>query len=137
MTLAQQRRLKARFPLVFRKLHPDRYQRGTALGERTIECGPGWYALVARLAGTLEAQLQRQPPKQRRQMYCVQVKEKFGGLRFYMSAKTSSMDAAIRRAVAKSFRVCEDCGRGGTLRDRRGWYATLCDAHAIARRAPN
>jgi hypothetical protein len=136
MRLAQQRRLKARFPQVFRKLTPDGYQRGTPVGERTIECGPGWYALVAELAHTLERQIQRLPTKERQRVFCVQVKEKFGGLRFYMSSKTPAMAAAIERAVQKSFRICEDCGRAGKVRNRHGWLTTLCTAHEKERLAP-
>jgi hypothetical protein len=136
MRLAQQRRLKGRFPLVFRKLTPDGYQRSTPLGERAIECGPGWYALVAQLARTLERQIQHLPAKEQQRVYCVQVKEKFGGLRFYMSSKTPAMAAAIERAVQKSFRICEDCGRPGKVRNRRGWLTTLCAAHAKERLAP-
>jgi hypothetical protein len=131
--LAQQRRLKKRFPLVFRAFDPDRRRRGTPLGERTIECGPGWYALVARLARRLEAQIERLPRTSQRQVFCVQVKEKFGGLRFYMSATTTSMRATIDRATEESFHVCEDCGHPGKPRRRRGWVATLCDDHAKTR----
>jgi hypothetical protein len=134
MTLAQQRRLKARFPLVFRKLGPDRRRRGTPIGERTIECGPGWCALVARLSRSLEKQIQRLPRSEQRRMYCVQVKEKFGRLRFYMRAATGSMHDTIARAAEKSFHICEDCGRVGKLRSPRGWMATLCDTHARKRR---
>lgn len=68
-------------------------------------------------------------------MYCVQVKEKFGGLRFYMSATTEAIHDTIARAAEKSFHSCEDCGRPGKLRRRRGWLATLCDEHAKKRRS--
>jgi hypothetical protein len=135
VTLTQQRRLKERFPLLFRELHPDRRRRGSALSERTIECGPGWYALVATLARKLEPQIQELSPARRRDVFCVQVKEKFGGLRFYMNATTPALANAIDRAVEASFHICEDCGRPGRLRRRR-WLATLCDRHAKARRAP-
>jgi hypothetical protein len=136
MKLAQQRRLKKRFPLVFRAFDPDRRRRGTPLGERTIECGPGWYALVARLARRLEVQIDRLPRRSQRQVFCVQVKEKFGGLRFYMSATTTAMRDAIDRATDESFHICEDCGRPGKPRRRRGWVSTLCQAHAKARLGP-
>jgi hypothetical protein len=135
MTLAQQRRLKELFPLLFRELDLVQRRKGTPLGERTIECGPGWYGLVARLARTLEAHIQQLPPATRRDVYCVQVKEKFGGLRFYMRTTTTAIESAIDRAEEHSFHICEDCGRPGRLREGR-WLATLCDRHAKARQGP-
>jgi hypothetical protein len=58
-----------------------------------------------------------------------QVKEKFGGLRFYVNRRN---DAIIRRrigiAVDECFRTCEVCGQPGTLREDR-LIKTLCDEH--------
>jgi hypothetical protein len=134
VTRTQQRRLKARFPLVFRKLNLERRMKGSPIGERDIECGPGWYPLVARLARSLEAEIQALPRRAQRGIYCVQVKEKFGGLRFYMYGATPAMREAIQRFEDESFHVCEDCGRPGTLRELRGWFVTLCADHTHARR---
>lgn len=62
-----------------------------------------------------------------------QVKEKFGGLRFY--ATFSDMDAPRQTCVSwlvnwaeyVSYRTCEYCGeQGGQHRSRFGWYRTVC-----------
>jgi len=65
-----------------------------------------------------------------------QVKEKFGGLRFYLLAlpvaHCTAIDAAIERAEERSSRTCETCGAGGKLRESAGgWWHTACDAHAL------
>lgn len=60
-----------------------------------------------------------------------QVKEKFGGLRFYVGGVTPEMDAAIEEAEARSFLVCEDCGEPGYPR-AGGWTRTLCDSCALS-----
>jgi hypothetical protein len=59
----------------------------------------------------------------------VQVKEKFGGLRFYVQAATDKHYQYISFAESMSYRTCESCGAAGkTYTD--GWHTTLCDIHA-------
>ena len=59
----------------------------------------------------------------------VQVKEKFGGLRFYVQAATDKHYQYISFAESMSYRTCEECGAPGkTYTD--GWHTTLCDIHA-------
>jgi hypothetical protein len=138
VTKEQDLRLKAQFPLVFRALRVRRRRSAdTIVGRRSImlplaygtECGPGWYALVASLARTLERQIVHLPARRQRGVFATQVKEKFGHLRFYMSTSNDAMDAAIHRARERSLRVCEDCGRPGRLH-RGKWLVTRCDDHA-------
>ncbi len=91
---------------------------------RWIGCSRGWYPLIVRL----DAQLAALDPG-----YTVhQVKEKFGGLRFYTSSETEpdvqeAMHALIDEAERASVRICEVCGSDGALsRSAGGWYRTLC-----------
>jgi hypothetical protein len=59
----------------------------------------------------------------------VQVKEKFGGLRFYVQAATDKHYQYISFAESMSYRTCDQCGNPGkTYTD--GWHTTLCDIHA-------
>ncbi|KWT98173.1 MULTISPECIES: hypothetical protein [unclassified Variovorax] len=58
----------------------------------------------------------------------VQVKEKFGTLRFYVSGASDVQYAYIAFAEAMSARTCEVCGAPGELRNS-GWIRTLCDVH--------
>lgn len=58
----------------------------------------------------------------------LQVKEKFGELRFYMKGGTAAHEAYVDFACAMSIRVCEVCGAPGQRRDTR-WVKTLCDTH--------
>ena len=59
----------------------------------------------------------------------VQVKEKFGGLRFYVQAATDAHYQYISFAESMSYRTCESCGAPGK-RYTDGWHTTLCDIHA-------
>lgn len=56
----------------------------------------------------------------------VQVKEKFGGLRFYMHYSTKEMEALIAIAEEECSKTCEECGVFGVLRSG-GWLLTRCD----------
>ena len=62
-----------------------------------------------------------------------QVKEKFGGLRFYVDLNgDDSYDKRISNYIQfaehLSYSVCEVCGAPGEIRTSR-WYKTLCDTH--------
>ena len=64
-----------------------------------------------------------------------QIKEKFGGLRFYIGGGTDEVWDRIHEAEEASLRVCEDCGAPGSTTNH-GWIRTLCDTHkAITREA--
>ena len=59
----------------------------------------------------------------------VQVKEKFGGLRFYVQAATDEHYGYISFAESMSYKTCEVCGSPGK-RYTDGWHTVLCDTHA-------
>ena len=58
-----------------------------------------------------------------------QVKEKFGGLRFYVGEETQEMSDRIRVAEKQSFATCERCGTTDdvTVAPVDGWWITLCN----------
>jgi len=57
-----------------------------------------------------------------------QVKEKFGGLRFYYSGGDDQVFGMVRMAESWAAHTCETCGERGSLR-HGGWIRTLCDKH--------
>lgn len=62
----------------------------------------------------------------------MQIKEKFGGLRFYVMQGSDELFDAINAAEEESLKLCELCGEPGSLRKTGGWLRTLCDRHAAA-----
>ena len=60
------------------------------------------------------------------EMFAIQVKEKYGTLRFYMSCETDEISALIEEAEAFSTRTCEVCGNPGILRGEK-WFLVRCD----------
>jgi hypothetical protein len=92
-------------------------------------CEEGWRDLLERACARIEAALVEGGPYR-----VLQIKEKFGMLRFYWSgdmsdAAKAKVEEAIALAVARSACTCESCGAEGRLHNRGGWLATACDEH--------
>lgn len=86
----------------------------------TIQCESGWDDLIA----DLDKELSSIDPN-----YVVhQVKEKFGGLRFYFATNTdkrAEMNEVVKRYEDLSLRTCELSGKPGVLMSKEGFYRTL------------
>lgn len=98
---------------------------------RWISCDAGWYPIIIELDRDLAA---LDPDYELHQ-----VKEKFGGLRFYAHTRNpdqrEAFNARIRQAEELCGRSCETCGAPGELHDEFSWIRTLCEQHAAARTA--
>ena len=92
-------------------------------GPVQFDVSDGWFDLLMSLSIKLEAMDGIDS------VHVVQVKEKFGGLRFYVNSATSAMYEIIMEAEVNSYKICEVCGNPGELRRGR-WIQTLCDKHA-------
>jgi hypothetical protein len=55
-----------------------------------------------------------------------QVKQKYGGLRFYLTCGTNEINNLINEAEELACKTCEECGSPGEERGG-GWINTLCD----------
>jgi hypothetical protein len=85
-----------------------------------IECDEGWASLYQPLIDRCQAE----------GVAVYQIKEKFGGLRFYVGEASFDLLDAIDEAEEKSFTICEKCGEPGKLTSVRGWMKTLCEKHS-------
>jgi hypothetical protein len=59
-----------------------------------------------------------------------QVKEKFGGLRFYYTGGDEHIRGLVSMAESMSEVTCEVCGSPGK-RDGNGWISTRCEEHKL------
>lgn len=91
-----------------------------------FECGPGWYDLLNELSQKLTEIIKKHPKIDGCRMYATQVKEKYGGLRFYMSCSTDEMSNIIDEYEKKSLKTCEVCGKPGEFLDVNHWYSVRC-----------
>ncbi len=90
-----------------------------------FECGDGWFELIWNLCSVIEILL---PPKA--EFEVLQVKEKYGGLRFYFGGGGESFDliqTVVNWAENQSENICEVCGEWGKSYSPFGWVVTLCD----------
>lgn len=112
------------FPLTFRDRHASMQVTCMCWG---FDVGDGWEPLIRRAAEKIEAEILKMPEDQRAEVRASQVKEKFGTLRFYMTAQNDEITEAIREAEEASAHTCEKCGAPGEV-NTSGWRSTLCVA---------
>lgn len=98
--------------------------------------GEGWWHIIEELCGNIEHHLKW---KNRDSVVVApvivdQIKEKFGGLRFYYRGGDDEISGMVRMAESWAADTCEQCGARGKRRDG-GWVQTLCDEHESERQA--
>lgn len=95
-----------------------------------FSCGEGWFGPLNELCSKIEQILTRLPEDERG-FQVAQVKEKFGGLRFYIDGPKNKeayddIQVLIGNAESACYKLCEDCGNPGTRRNS-GWIKVRCD----------
>jgi hypothetical protein len=66
------------------------------------------------------------------QIRCSQMKEKFGGLRFYTDGHDEVIEGMIKMAEHLCDNTCQDCGSEEDLGMTTGWISVLCRNCVIA-----
>lgn len=88
-----------------------------------LAIGEGWSSIVYYLCSFLQFHTDR---NDRPQIKAVQIKEKFGGLRFYTESHYDFAHGAISFAESLSDKTCEYCGSMEDVGKTRGWITTIC-----------
>lgn len=89
---------------------------------KSIDVMPGWYHIV---------QLCHQEIEAHNPYYkIVQIKEKFGQLRYYVDQSDPVIDKIITKYETMSSETCEKCGGPGALIINSYRYKTLCAFHS-------
>jgi len=133
-----QDKLYAKYPKIFRQKDLTIRESAMPWG---ICCGIGWFTIIDELCANIEQHIENKnwniKHKKERgelpqdapnfpQIEATQVKEKFGGLRFYVNYSDEYIDGLISMAESMSLRTCEFCGNPG-LPNEEGWISTQCD----------
>jgi hypothetical protein len=135
------KKLCEKYPKIFADRHKSMTQTAMCWG---FDVGDGWYNIIDLLCAniqwhidetnkTRQLLLDKNPynlpiPDEVQQVVASQVKEKFGGLRFYYNGGDDIVRALVSFADTMSYRTCETCGSPGKRRGG-GWIYTACDAH--------
>lgn len=112
-----------------------------------LSVGNGWVPLVERLCYMLQRTYDFNKHMGYTQVTAVQVKQKYGSLRFYYSCETqihpnentkwsnwsSYVHGAVDFAEHMSGKTCEWCGQQGKGRAKGGYLFTSCDKHDLNR----
>jgi len=71
-----------------------------------FECDDGWFNIINDLSEKLETlikQYENLNPDRENECHCIQVKEKCGKLRFYMTTETQDISDAIEKTESATF----------------------------------
>ena len=83
--------------------------------------GPGWKNLIKEL----NSKMSELDPN-----YTIeQIKEKFGGLRYYFWSDSENSDKMFKLTIEyedRSFKICEYCGSEKDVTTEGGWSKTFC-----------
>ena len=89
-----------------------------------IECGDGWYMLLDTLMADIVNHLKYNKDVQ--PVNISQIKEKYGGLRFYYDGGNEYIRGAVSMAESLSYHICEKCGTTINVGQTKGWIYTIC-----------
>ncbi len=115
------KRMEERFPKMFSQPYGG------------FAVGAGWWPIIESLCSNIQSHIDwwntnRQDRPVVEQVVVEQIKEKFGGLRFYYQGGDETIHGMVRMAESWADASCETCGSPGKSRNG-GWIKTLCDKH--------
>ena len=129
-----------KYPKIFRQKDLSMQETCMCWG---IACGDGWYELIDQLCGEIQNRVDnvnrnmnykiKNSPKtivptvvEKLTCEATQVKEKWGGLRFYVQGSDDYIDGLISMAESISYKICSSCGGKSSPKKERSWIYTLC-----------
>ena len=153
MNEANPQKLYADFPRLYRYRLDE-----MSMMKYGFDTNDGWFDLIYKLSANIEAEARKLglDPNTDSWPAALQVKEKFGQLKFYcaigeqeselqpeqrgalLSFRPMPNNAAIRALITEaekqSLTICEGCGVPASLREE-GWWRVTCDACKAERQA--
>lgn len=94
-------------------------------------CEDGWYNIIKKLS----LQLSEYSKRFHLSLRVTQVKEKFGGLRFYVNHTDDYINRRISEAMSISFNTCEVCGSNDRVKlCGRSYVQSLCFKHSKSKK---
>jgi len=143
-----EKQLSEKYPILYRYTNEESIP--MAFG---FECGDGWYDLIDELSEKIEQYNRKEihqnfiqrvrhwisrkikwlwwvDIKEKYPVTALQIKEKFGGLRFYIGGAPKYIHDLISKAEADSYTICEWCGSKKNTETKASsghyWIRTLC-----------
>ena len=112
------KRMEEKYPKMFSQPYG-----GFAIGE-------GWWPIIESLCSNIQHYINWKNKESEvvPQVVVAQIKEKFGGLRFYYEGGDDRIHGMVSMAESWADKSCETCGTPGTS-GGKGWIKTLCPTH--------
>jgi len=123
--MSEERRYEA-----FAKSMEEKYPKMFGQPYGGFAVGEGWWPILQALCSNIQHYLnwKNRDSEVVPQVVVAQIKEKFGGLRFYYDGGDDQIQGMVRMAESWADKSCETCGSPGTS-SGRGWIKTLCATH--------
>jgi len=118
------KQLVEKYPKIFAQRHDDMRTTAMCWG---FECGDGWYWLIDNLCGSIQGYIDNNKHLKIQQVVATQVKEKYGGLRFYFNGGDELIDGMVWLTESLSVEMCETCGSTQNVTQTKGWITTICE----------
>ena len=114
----------------FVKRMEDKYPKMFAQPYGGFAVGEGWWPILQALCANIQHYLnwKNREGEVVPQVVVAQIKEKFGGLRFYYDGGDDRVQGMVSMAESWADKSCEECGAPGTS-GGQGWIRTLCPTH--------
>jgi hypothetical protein len=127
---------------VFAKSMEEKYPKMLSGKYGGFAIGKGWWIIIDKLMGQIQWHIDGSIKNNKwdlendktnirliiQQVTVEQIKEKFGGLRFYYQGGDDYIHGLVSMAESWAGIACEECGGIGERRSG-GWIRTLCDKH--------
>lgn len=119
-----------RYPLLFRN---NRNPNANSLIDGGFACGDGWFNIINDLCKTIHDAFANSGLPESECPIVAQVKEKFGGLRYYTEAVNPAISNIVYSSISEYERIsetiCEFCGNPGKLKTKTNgsWIRTVCE----------
>jgi hypothetical protein len=107
------------YPGLYRNRHDSLKQSMMRWG---FACDDGWYPIIKTISELVS--------KHNSEVIALQVKEKFGSLRYYCSPADNYINGVVQIAGKISLITCEQCGMPGMCYSAGGRLAVRCPIHA-------
>ena len=101
-----------------------------------IEFGNGWYFILDNLLYCIDSYIKNHNKWNKKEgepdltLDVTQIKEKFGGLRFYYNGGNDEIEGMVHLAETLCNNTCEECGINQDVGRTSGWIITLCKSCA-------
>ena len=114
----------------FVKRMEDKYPKMFAQPYGGFAVSEGWWPILQALCANIQHYLnwKNREGEVVPQVVVTQIKEKFGGLRFYYDGGDDRVQGMVSMAESWADKSCEECGAPGTS-GGQGWIRTLCPTH--------